>query len=112
MELIKSLIDEKKLNFIDLQTMILKDIEMSGMDTDYFVYTESSVEFGQQLVSFISELLERHPEHFQRLMYRIDIPEQKLQEILHTDFSQLSIFIAELIVKREIQKLIFRKQFG
>jgi hypothetical protein len=56
----------------------------------------------------VSRLIEKDPEAFFQLMYRLDIPEKKLNLIL---FDQDAVFkIARMIYDRQLQKIQSRKQ--
>jgi hypothetical protein len=51
-------------------------------------------------------------EPFYRLLYRIDIPETKVKELLHSPAGKpFEELIAETIIIRELQKAFYRKKF-
>ena len=106
------LLSQKDLNFSDLKTQFFKDLQMSGIDIDFFEAETTPEVFWQWLKHLVSDLLSYHTEAFNRLMYRVDIPEKELQKLQHTCLPELSEHIAYLILKREMQKLVFKKQFG
>jgi hypothetical protein len=45
---------------------------------------------------------------FMNLMYRIDIPQEKLDEIISGNSENIIVRITELIIKRELQKVVIR----
>ena len=63
----------------------------------------------EQLEFVLSELLQNHPESFFQLMYRLDIPERKLEESL-TDREQGISRVANLIYDRQMQKVRSRNE--
>jgi len=91
---------------------IMKDLTLSGIDTDAFVNITTAGQLVTALKQLVSEMLTYRFEDFNRFMYRIDIPEHKLTNILHRDLNLLVEELCVLILKREIQKIVFRKQFG
>ncbi len=62
----------------------------------------------QLLAAKVSRLIEKDPEGFFQLMYRLDIPEKKLNLIL---FDQDAVFkIARMVYDRQLQKIQSRRQ--
>ena len=86
---------------------IIKDLTLSGIDTDEFQNISTAKKLATTLKSLVSEMLTYRFEDFNRFMYRIDIPEHHLSNILHKDFDLLVEDLCILILKREIQKIIF-----
>lgn len=69
----------------------------------------SEEEIIAQLAGRIVRLLDKGPESFFQLMYRLDISEKKLNAVLHdTDVARE---IARLIYKRQVQKIQTRALF-
>ena len=69
----------------------------------------SEEEILQQLERKVIELADRNPESFFQLMYRLDIPEQKVKLVLFEPDAAAQI--AGLIYKRQLQKIEVRKMF-
>jgi hypothetical protein len=71
-----------------------------------------SVELKSQLISFINELINNDFNALIQLLYRVDVNEKKLKDILkqHQDIDA-SVLIADLIVERQLQKIASKKQF-
>lgn len=63
----------------------------------------------QMLSERVIQYLNKGPEAFFQLMYRLDIPETKLVAILHTDNAALEV--ARLIYNRQLQKIKSRASF-
>ncbi|MCW3120820.1 MAG: hypothetical protein JWQ38_312 [Flavipsychrobacter sp.] len=59
------------------------------------------------LADRVVDYLEKGPDAFYQLMYRIDISEKKLNSILHEE--HVAVHIARLIYDRQVQKLQSRK---
>ncbi len=66
-----------------------------------------------QLINLINELIKNDFASLVQLLYRIDIDEKKLKKLLQekagTDAAPV---IADIIIKRQLQKMSTRKQFG
>ena len=69
-------------------------------------------EIREQLISLINELINTDFHALVQLLYRIDVDEKKLKQLLkaHADIDSASI-IADLIIKRQLQKIATKKQF-
>lgn len=71
--------------------------------------TFSEQEILLQLGRKLSRLLERNPEEFFQLLYRIDIPEHKLNNVLQqTDALDT---LAKMIYDRQLEKVKSRQQY-
>ncbi len=62
------------------------------------------------LTSKVAYEMEYNPEHFFSLLYRLDISEQKIKQVLHTQ-NDVPKKIAVLIYERQLEKIISRQQF-
>ena len=69
----------------------------------------SEEEILKQLERRVLELADKNPESFFQLMYRLDIPEQKVKAVLFEPDAAKQI--ASLIYKRQLQKIEVRKMF-
>jgi hypothetical protein len=57
------------------------------------------------------EVNRRSQQNLFNLFYRIDLPETKVQESLNSDGFDWNV-LAELILKRELQKVVLRRHFS
>ena len=71
--------------------------------------TLTEEEILQHLANRIVVLIERGPEAFFQLMYRLDISEKKLNSVLNED--DVAHKIARLIYDRQLQKIKSRQEF-
>lgn len=69
----------------------------------------SEEELLQLLAQKIVALIERNPEEFFQLMYRLDIEEQKLNRALHEQ--DIAQNIAKIIYDRQLMKMRTRQLF-
>jgi len=112
MDNLAQLIKQQDILFEDLVIQLQKDLNLSGIDPDYFDGVVSPDMLLQRTENFIAEMISSYPEAFNRFMYRIDVPEKELAQINHRVLGDLTTHLTQLILKREIQKIVFRKQFG
>jgi hypothetical protein len=71
-----------------------------------------SEELRNRLASFISDLINQDFNGLVRLLYRIDVSEKKLKELLkQNEGDETSNLIADLIIQRQLQKIESKRQF-
>jgi len=70
-------------------------------------YSEEEILLG--LEKRLGQLLERNPEEFFQLMYRIDIPERKMHEVLQQQDALAAL--AVLVYQRQLQKIRSRLKY-
>jgi hypothetical protein len=64
------------------------------------------------LQSRVNELLDRDMERLMNALYRIDVPEKQVKEILHlAQPEEISGALTKAILDREKQKVITRRQY-
>lgn len=89
-----------------------KDFLTVGINFDI----DNPVENYIQLFSFTSNLVEalneKDPKRIINLLYRIDLPEKKVQLEMQKSELSFSELLAELIVKRELQKVIIKNYYS
>jgi len=72
-----------------------------------------SKDLRNQLISFINELINKDFNALVQLLYRIDINEKKLKELLkQNENTDAALIIADLIISRQLQKIETKKQFN
>ena len=71
-----------------------------------------SKDLRSQLIFFINELINEDFNALVQLLYRIDVNEKKLKELLkRNENSDAALIIADLIISRQLQKIESKKQF-
>jgi hypothetical protein len=69
--------------------------------------------FRELLIRRIEELADKEMDKLMWILYRVDVSEKKLHEVLKvTAPTNFAPVIADLIIERQIQKVHSRKQFG
>ena len=92
---------------------VKKDFTMFGMDVDFTGNSDLAYEeMFRQLTAHISHLLEIDPHRLSALIYQIDIGENKIMDsgALHPEWT-LPEVIAELIIHRELKKVLIRNYY-
>lgn len=77
-----------------------------GLQMPGYVSEEAILE---QLEQRILAIADKDPEAFFQLMYRLDVPEQKVRSVLFEQDAGMQI--AKLVYKRQLQKIEARKMF-
>jgi len=103
-------IDQTSL-YEDLVNQLNKDFEIIGTAVN-FSETENPKDLLEFLQEVISELLEKHFDVFLNLLYRIDINEHQIKTIINQLADDTEQQIAFLILKREWQKVWFKKFYS
>ena len=72
-----------------------------------------SEDFRKQMIFFINELISKDFNSLVHVLYKIDVDEKKLKNLLsqNKDVDAASL-IADLIISRQLQKMATRKQFA
>lgn len=92
---------------------IKKDFETNGLAIQLAIEQNPSYpEICTAMEQVLDWLFERDRQKLMQLLYRIDIPEQKLKEALEGNSSSPVVeLLAALIVRREAQKVIIRHYY-
>jgi regulator of sigma D len=102
---------DQTLLYEDLVNQLNKDFEIIGTAIN-FSETENPKDLFEFLQEVISELLEKHFDVFLNLLYRIDINENQIKTIINQLADDTEQQIAFLILKREWQKVWFKKYYS
>ena len=90
-----------------------EQFEMELVNTALPDEQEMLQQMRQALAKRLEFLLSHDPEHLKWILYRIDISEQKVLEILaHNVTDKAVLLIADLIIERQVQKAITRRQYS
>ncbi len=102
---------DQTLLYEDLVNQLNKDFEIIGTAIN-FSETENPKDLFEFLQEVILELLEKHFDVFLNLLYRIDINENQIKTIINQLADDTEQQIAFLILKREWQKVWFKKYYS
>lgn len=98
----------------NLVAQLQKDFSLANID--FSLLKENNAISPEELTAALREkiyqlLLERFTEYL-NLLYIVDIPEQTLKKIQVTDAVEVADQVAFLILKREWQKVWYKKQYS
>jgi len=112
-----SAIDKYRLNLVlirETAERIIKDFDLFGFDIVFSGNEDKAYEeMSTQLQPVFHELLFNNRQKLMRVLYIIDIPEEKLQSTIakHPE-EPLANIISHLVIERELQKVITRRYFS
>jgi len=67
--------------------------------------------FKEKLASYINDLINHDFGKLIRILYRLDVSEQKLKETLASSSTSAGVIITEMIIERQRQKIKTRSQY-
>lgn len=94
---------------------IAKDFNSCGADVSFPAQPDAQLSYAieQSLLPVVSQLVRHHRSQLLKIVYRVDIPESQLGRALENlHAGEASLTLTRLIVSREIQKVILRKNHG
>ena len=93
--------------YSSLVHQLQKDFTLIGLEIDITKF-ENPLELFNYLKEIVSNLLQNNFNDFLNLLYRIDIPEEKITQIIRNENLDIEFQISFLILKREWQKVWFK----
>jgi hypothetical protein len=98
----------------DTAKRVIDDFDLFGVDIIFSGNEQNAYqELTSQLVPVFEKLISEDKAKLMRILYKIDISEQKLEVTRRKHLSaKLSEVIAHLVVEREFQKVITRKLYS
>jgi len=90
-----------------------KDFQLSGFEVN-FTDNEADAyrELSEQLIPVIDYMLEYQTERFWSLLYGIDLNEKQVREALFGEEVNTLQRLTDLILKRELQKVVIRNHYA
>jgi hypothetical protein len=98
----------------DTAGQIIKDFGMSGIQIEFTGSTENAYrELVEQIQPILKKMYRDNPGNFRALLYRIDISENTLNQLLRDSSSEdFTFHLAHTIIERELIKIVYRKLFS
>ena len=98
--------------FEAFKAQLKKDFEMCAIDSDFVSGLNSDYGLLLQTLAKEVEKIMKASTKLSDLLYRIDISENQLKKLSkEKSDSDLSDVVAELVIKRELQKVVIRKMY-
>jgi len=90
-----------------------KDFQLNGFDVSFTGNEDNAYrELSDQLIPVIDYMLEHQTERFWSLLYGIDLNEAQVRQALFGDEADSLQRLTDLILKRELQKVVIRKHYA
>ena len=97
----------------DVVSQLNKDFQLTGFEVEFSGQGESAYqELTEQLLPVIEYMLENQTERFWNLLYSIDLNETKVKNALFGEDTNSLQLLTDLILKRELQKVVIRYFFA
>lgn len=92
---------------------IIKDFEMFGMEVRFSGNPYNAYEeLFDQIEPQIKKLMDSQPSKFMGFLYRIDLSDDLVKKALKANSSEpVSALFSDLIIKRELQKVVIREHY-
>ncbi len=103
-----------KLDIIkDTANQIIKDFEMFGLEIKFSGNAYNAYqELFEQIEPHIKNLIDTNQSKFMGILYRIDVSDEQIKKTVRENNSEsFSEIITDLIIKRELQKVVIRKHY-
>ncbi len=90
-----------------------KDFQLNGFEVNFTGSEQNAYrELSDQLMPVIDYMLEYQTERFWSLLYGIDLNESKVREALFGEDVNTLQLLTDLILKRELQKVVIRNHYA
>ncbi len=98
----------------DTANQIIKDFDMFGLEIKFSGNAYNAYEeLFEQIEPKINQLINTNQSKFMSVLYRIDLSDVQINKAINENSSEtFSAIISDLIIKRELQKVVIRKQFN
>jgi hypothetical protein len=92
---------------------IIKDFDMFGMEVKFSGNPYNAYEeLFEQIEPHIDKLIHSNQQKFMGILYRIDLSDIQIKKAIDNNSSEsFSAIVSDLIIKRELQKVVIRNQY-
>lgn len=92
---------------------IIKDFDMFGLEIKFSGNAYNAYEeLFEQIKPHIDALIRINHQKFMNILYRIDLSDTQVKKALESNAAEpFSDIISDLIIKRELQKVVIRNQY-
>lgn len=97
----------------DTANQVIKDFDMFGLEIKFSGNAYNAYEeLFDQIQPHIEKLININQQKFFGILYRIDLSEEQIKKAVNDNLSEpFSHIITDLVIKRELQKVVIRKQY-
>jgi len=92
---------------------IIKDFDMFGLEIRFSGNAYNAYEeLFEQIEPHIKKLIDSNQSKFMGILYRIDVSDEQVKKAVNENSSEpFSEIITDLIIKRELQKVVIRQHY-
>ena len=92
---------------------IIKDFDMFGLEIKFSGNTYNAYEeLFDQIQPHIAQLISKNHSKFMGIIYRIDLSDEQIKKAISENSSEpFDFIITDLIIKRELQKVVIRNHY-
>lgn len=97
----------------DTAAQIIKDFDMFGLEVKFSGNAYNAYEeLFEQIEPHINKLITHNQSKFMGILYRIDVSDVQVKKAIDANASEsFSEIITDLIIKRELQKVVIRRHY-
>jgi hypothetical protein len=97
----------------DTANQIIKDFDMFGMEIKFSGNAYNAYEeLFDQIEPHIKKLIDSNHSKFMGILYRIDLNDNQIKEAINNNSTEpFSEIVTDLIIKRELQKVVIRNHY-
>ncbi|HET6226070.1 MAG TPA: hypothetical protein VFF27_07305 [Bacteroidia bacterium] len=97
----------------DTAAQVIKDFDMFGLEIKFSGNAYNAYEeLFDQIQPHMDKLISSNQQKFLGILYRIDLSEEQIKKAVKDNLSEpFSSIITDLVIKRELQKVVIRKQY-
>lgn len=97
----------------DTANQLIKDFDMFGMEVKFSGNAYNAYEeLFDQVEPLIKKLIETNQSKFMGILYRIDLSDEQVSKAVRDNGTEpFSVIVTDLIIKRELQKVVIRNQY-
>lgn len=97
----------------DTANQVIKDFDMFGLEIKFSGSAYNAYEeLFEQIHPHIDKLIQTNHQKFMGILYRIDLSEEQIKKAVNDNaFETFSEIITDLVIKRELQKVVIRRQY-
>jgi hypothetical protein len=97
----------------DTANQIIKDFDMFGLEIKFSGNAFNAYEeLFEQIEPHINQLITSNQQKFMSILYRIDLSDEQIKKAVNENSSEpFSAIVSDLIIKRELQKVVIRNHY-
>lgn len=98
----------------DTANQVIKDFDMFGLEIKFSGNAYNAYEeLFEQILPHLENLIATNRNKFMGILYRLDVSDEQVKRAVDANQSEpFSEIITDLVIKRELQKVVIRKQYS